>query len=596
MCNRKGNMKELTDEQLSFLKAEGKVVVTACPGSGKTYSVASKLWNYLDNWDFYHQGIAVLSFTNVASEEIYKKALSMNKKIAKLTYPHFIGTVDSFIDEFIVLRYGYLITKDKVRPLIALNDNWKLPYCYWRGECHKKKCTEAIEKFHWGIDNNFYKDKEIVKCKPTGKSKFLPCQSYKKMLADKNIIFQNEVTYYAYKILKEYPMIAKAITERFPIIIVDEAQDMSNEQMAVFDLLAETGIKSIFMVGDPDQAIYEWRNASPECFEKKMDSKIWKCINLTKNFRNSQNICNATSWFSATLNGNKVIEAVGEYKDESQKPVLLLTENNTELEITDYFLKKCKSMGIKIEPDKVAVLSRGRIHSGTDVKDLWKSKEIELMARAAYEWENGSRKIACKIISEVSFKMIIGEEVADYLMEEKIEKYTTQNNWKNFVIDVICEMPNVNLGVDDWVKACKKTYIKILEKYGFQLINGIDIENVFKIKTRDNNNPNFKVLPLKDFFEKKINTDYTRSSIHGVKGETYDAVLIYIKSIKGNTLTPKFLSEGDLNKELMRIAYVGMTRPRRLLMIAMPNDEDVNLYSRFPAELWDYEKINDSIN
>ena len=74
------------------------------------------------------------------------------------------------------------------------------------------------------------------------------------MLMKKNIIFQNEVASFAYRLLKEYPMIAKAIVERFPVIIIDEAQDTSEEQMAVFDLLTEAGIKSIFLVGDPDQA------------------------------------------------------------------------------------------------------------------------------------------------------------------------------------------------------------------------------------------------------------------------------------------------------------------------------------------------------
>lgn len=57
-------MKEqLTEEQKKFLTAEGKVVVKACPGSGKTYSVAHKLLSYIDNWKDYHSGVAVLSFT-----------------------------------------------------------------------------------------------------------------------------------------------------------------------------------------------------------------------------------------------------------------------------------------------------------------------------------------------------------------------------------------------------------------------------------------------------------------------------------------------------------------------------------------------------
>lgn len=35
---------EMTKEQKEFLNAEGKVIIKACPGSGKTYTVAHKLF------------------------------------------------------------------------------------------------------------------------------------------------------------------------------------------------------------------------------------------------------------------------------------------------------------------------------------------------------------------------------------------------------------------------------------------------------------------------------------------------------------------------------------------------------------------------
>ncbi|WP_176699057.1 hypothetical protein [Clostridium sp. C105KSO13] len=42
----------------------------------------------------------------------------------------------------------------------------------------------------------------------------------------------------------------------------------------------------------------------------------------------------------------------------------------------------------------------------------------------------------------------------------------------------------------------------------------------------------------------------------------------------------------------MRIAYVAMTRPRRLLMVAMPANAKIKEYQRFPKELWKYEYID----
>ena len=83
---------------------------------------------------------------------------------------------------------------------------------------------------------------------------------------------------------------------------------------------------------------------------------------------------------------------------------------------------------------------------------------------------------------------------------------------------------------------------------------------------------------------------YTYSSIHGVKGETFDALMLLIHGTVGNTLTPSFLANGKTNTELMRIAYVAMTRPRKLLVVAMPKNK-AKLSNRFPPDKWDYVEL-----
>ena len=90
-------MFDFTTEQVEFLESSGKVVLHACPGSGKTTIVARKLANYLQCWNRPHQGIAVLSFTNVASDEIRHQATEMLPEGYCVDDPHFIGTLDSFI-------------------------------------------------------------------------------------------------------------------------------------------------------------------------------------------------------------------------------------------------------------------------------------------------------------------------------------------------------------------------------------------------------------------------------------------------------------------------------------------------------------------
>ena len=66
--------------------------------------------------------------------------------------------------------------------------------------------------------------------------------------------------------------------------------------------------------------------------------------------------------------------------------------------------------------------------------------------------------------------------------------------------------------------------------------------------------------------------------------------MLLIHGTRGNTLTPSFLANGNTDTELMRIAYVAMTRPRKLLAIAMPKST-AKLDIRFPKEKWDYIEI-----
>ena len=118
-------MATLTDEQRAFIDAEGKIVLCACPGSGKTFIVAKKLLKYLETWPYAYRGIAVLSFTNVASKEILRQTEELaDRKFQNIEFPHFIGTLDSFINTFIFLRFGYLMYKDELKRPKIIYENF----------------------------------------------------------------------------------------------------------------------------------------------------------------------------------------------------------------------------------------------------------------------------------------------------------------------------------------------------------------------------------------------------------------------------------------------------------------------------------------
>ena len=580
-------MYDFTTEQKEFLSSAGKVVLHACPGSGKTTIVAQKVINYLTSWNRPHQGIAVLSFTNVASEEIARQAREILPQGYDIGTPHFVGTLDSFIDNYIFLRFGYLLLETPKRPLIATNDISN-GYSYWRRDCHSNGCVSNIDQFKWEENGDLSKNGNSIDCPGSGRYA-PPCIQFKKMMLEKGLFFQNEIAGLTCSLLKKYPLIAKSIAERFPVIILDEAQDTSVEQMEILDLLCEAGLESIFIVGDPDQSIYEWRTADPESFMKKMHDESWSHLTLSKNFRSSQLICNATYVFSDILKDRCANEAKGNSANCTQKPVLLLYENGTSKDaIITRFNELCTNNDIEISADSVAIVTRGKIHSDYDVKDLWKTPETEFLARASYEWSHGNRRKSYEICEKAIFQLVVKPfEKIDVSIEEDVSKVLQYDVWKQMIIDILVSLPSADEACGSWIQNTRNAVRISLENYGVKLRDGMVLADVLKIKSRDTEKPNYKEFPVKVFFEKKIQSEYTKASVHGVKGETYDALLLLIESTRGTTLTPSFLASGDTSKELMRIAYVAMTRPRKLLVVAMPKSR-VDLSKRFPRDKWDY--------
>lgn len=93
--------------------------------------------------------------------------------------------------------------------------------------------------------------------------------------------------------------LAKTIREQFPVALVDEFQDTDPVQYEIFDTIyrieqndVNTGI---FLIGDPKQAIYSFRNADIFTYLKARKATAGRHYNLTKNFRSSQQMVDAVN-------------------------------------------------------------------------------------------------------------------------------------------------------------------------------------------------------------------------------------------------------------------------------------------------------------
>ena len=359
--------------------------------------------------------------------------------------------------------------------------------------------------------------------------------------------------------------------------------------MRIIDLLCAAGVESTYIVGDPDQSIYEWRNANPRSFLEKMNDPKWMQLSLSKNFRSSQLICNATYVFSDIYKDKAANKANGIYATYNKKPLLFLYgENTAEDLLIQKFIEECTACNIAISPDNVAIVKRGRIYAENCVNNLWKTTATELFAKASYEWMSGNRRRAYSCCEKALFELIIKDiNDIEISLEHEISSIMPYSQWKQLVAETLIKLPSADEQCNQWVEKCRCILNEVLIEHNMVLLNGVSVDDSIKIKILDKRIPDFKKEPIKKYFEVKSQTNYTFSSIHGVKGETFEAVLLLIQGTRGNTLTPRF---GDTNTELMRIAYVAMTRPRKLLVITMPKSK-ANLSIRFPRDVWDYVEL-----
>src|SRR3989304_2585187 len=99
-------MIQLTESQRNAVNEDGLIVLTACPGSGKTTVVAHRLQRLIEEKQLLaYQGVAVLSFTNVAKNSVQQMYRDLTGN--KIQYPHFVGTIDSFLNSFVIRVVGH---------------------------------------------------------------------------------------------------------------------------------------------------------------------------------------------------------------------------------------------------------------------------------------------------------------------------------------------------------------------------------------------------------------------------------------------------------------------------------------------------------
>ncbi|MDR3124289.1 MAG: UvrD-helicase domain-containing protein [Endomicrobium sp.] len=118
---------------------------------------------------------------------------------------------------------------------------------------------------------------------------------YKELSQSESILNFDDLIIFTIKLLNDNPDIAKSYQNRFKYISVDEYQDIDTRQYELIRLLAPSD-GNLFVIGDPNQAIYGFRGGDSKFFESfSKDYPLSKAISLKNNYRSTETIVNASN-------------------------------------------------------------------------------------------------------------------------------------------------------------------------------------------------------------------------------------------------------------------------------------------------------------
>ncbi|MDE2797402.1 MAG: UvrD-helicase domain-containing protein [Gemmatimonadota bacterium] len=267
-------------QQAAVAMDKGPVIVTAGPGTGKTRVLTHRVIDLIQNRGVSPASVMAVTFTNRAATEMWERIVSLSSGGEELV-PMRVGTFHRLSLD--------LLREHAPERLGAIAD---------RGEA-RTVLQEAIAD----IDTEISVDDALSQI-----------SLYKACAEDQDIIFpelqtiytnyQHRLTTYGLMDFDDILLILhdvlcgdilRTVQARFSHVLVDEFQDVNAVQYALIQKLAGDG-SGLFVIGDPDQAIYGFRGASAEYFAQlKSDFPETNEVILQHTFRSTPQIISAAS-------------------------------------------------------------------------------------------------------------------------------------------------------------------------------------------------------------------------------------------------------------------------------------------------------------
>lgn len=575
--------------------------VAACPGSGKTTVLLAKLKLLADRMPFENgAGICVLSHTNVAVDEIKKRLSDYADRL--LSYPNYIGTIQSFVDRFVTMPYLRNISGQNVQVVDNLT--------YAQHMINKIECSKKYYALKYLIELNFNpgnqfktkidyiqalyiradgalcvgRQKKVLAGtgKPSTKQ-YIELQT--DLLKGEGIIRYQGAYTYAKAAIDELPTeYTDLFSSRFQYVFIDEYQDCDNIQRQAIDSIFNSTNCAVFKIGDSDQAIYSSAEDTTPDWVPQPDF-----LPIMSSCRFNQEIANVVC--KLKKDDKSIVTFAGE---TGVKPILLIFSLEKIDRVISGFISALERHGLydnngiykaigAIKKEDLSGLKIGSYWTEFDGSAKKKSEynywalvdEIiqSLSDGKLYKAEQIVRRLLCRVFHYVPIKhSVSGKDYTTVTMKKALdEKY--REPYRQWIYEM-SRLQNIDRqSVDQVVRQKINALLRI---------NNPCLTDIFA------NLPDYfldesAVISYANMPEKNVLIDPIRGrrivfdTIHGVKGETHDATLYLETDRKGASDLSRILhcfgvgrqGSSTLYDYSRKLAYVGMSRPKKLLCVAM---------------------------
>ena len=323
--------------QEAAVECDEHVCLVSCPGSGKTRTVVEKvLWCLRQVRDTTRR-IGCITYTNAAVSEIETRLRQSGGSDDDLYYE--ICTIHSFCLNHIMRPHHYRLPEFRTgfEVVTPEDERWQQLVKSLVKKYHlEARAADGFERIRRDTSGTIISPSEIPLAAATEFVRFFDQNGF--------ISFEDMV-YQSARLVVRHSFIARCLASRFAWLVIDEFQDTSAAQVAIFKAISDYGRTKFFLVGDPNQSIMTFAGAHRRLMEEFSDYLGARTDHfLSGNYRCSAHV---VAHAERLCTCQPPMEAVGEDRDFPAEPEYVHVPSILH-GLFDHFLPAVDSLGIPL--------------------------------------------------------------------------------------------------------------------------------------------------------------------------------------------------------------------------------------------------------